>query len=67
MIQLKRFTRLMIKVGETKHVVFNLTYDDFSIIDRKMNKIIEPGIIKIMVGKSSDNIVLQDKIEIQNI
>jgi len=57
----------MIKVGETKHVVFNLTYDDFSIIDRQMNKIIEPGIIKIMVGKSSDNIVLQDKIEIQNI
>lgn len=64
MIQLKLFTRLMIKVGETKHVVFNLTYDDFSIIDRQMNKIIEPGIVKIMVGKSSDNIVLQDKIEI---
>ena len=64
MIQLKLFTRLMIKVGETKHVVFNLTYDDFNIIDRQMNKIIEPGIVKIMVGKSSDNIVLQDKIEI---
>jgi beta-glucosidase len=59
MIQLKGFTRLMIKVGETKRVVFTLDYDDFTIINKEMKRILEKVTIEIMIGTSSDNFVLK--------
>ena len=59
MIQLKGFTRLMIKSGEIKRVVFTLDYDDFTIINKEMKRILEKGTIEIMIGTSSDNFVLK--------
>ena len=59
MIQLKGFTRLMIKAGEIKRVVFTLDYDDFTIINKEMKRILEKGTIEIMIGTSSDNFVLK--------
>ena len=59
MIQLKGFTRLMIKVGEKKKVVFTFEYDDFSIINKEMKRVVEAGTIEIMIGTSSENFVLK--------
>jgi Beta-glucosidase-related glycosidases len=63
--QLRHFDRILLKKGESKTVTFQLTEDDFSIIDLKMNKIVEPGKFTIMVGASSDDIRLKDIIEIK--
>ena len=64
-MQLKRFDRQMIRAGETRHFEFTLTDDDFSIIDREMKRVVEPGTFKVMVGPSSDHIVLEGHIELK--
>ncbi len=62
-LQLKRFDRVMIRKGETRRVTFTLTADDFSIINRQMQRVVEPGSFLIMVGPASDHILLQEAIE----
>ena len=57
--QLKHFERRMIKSGEAEHFQFVLTADDLSIIDRKMQRVLEPGDFKVMIGSSSDDIMLE--------
>lgn len=57
--QLKHFARKMIRKGETERFCFMLTKDDLCIVDRNMNRIVEPGNFKIMIGSSSDNIRLE--------
>lgn len=57
--QLKHFERRMIKSGEAEHFQFVLTADDLSIIDRKMQRVLEPGDFKVMIGSSSDDIRLE--------
>ena len=49
----------MIRKGETERFCFMLTKDDLCIIDRNMNRVVEPGNFKIMIGSSSDNIRLE--------
>lgn len=57
--QLKHFERRMIKNGDVEHFQFVLTADDLSIIDRKMQRVLEPGDFKVMIGSSSDDIRLE--------
>ena len=64
MIQLKGFTRMIIKSGEIKRVIFTLDYDDFTIINKEMKRILEKGTIEIMIGTSSDNFVLKGSLNI---
>lgn len=63
--QLRHFNRIPLKRGESKTVTFELTEEDFSIIDQKMNKVVEPGKFTITVGGSSDDVRLKDVIEIK--
>lgn len=64
-LQLKHFDRVNIKKGETKKVVFNMTKEDLSIIDQNFESVVEPGTFTLMLGSSSDNIKLTDKIVVQ--
>ena len=57
--QLKHFARKMIRKGETERFCFMLTKDDLCIVDRNMNRVVEPGDFRIMIGSSSDNIRLE--------
>ena len=57
--QLKHFARKMIRKGESERFCFMLTKDDLCIVDRNMNRVVEPGDFKIMIGSSSDNIRLE--------
>ncbi len=57
--QLKHFARKMIRKGETERFCFMLTKDDLCIVDRNMNRVVEPGNFRIMIGSSSDNIRLE--------
>ncbi|CCY02671.1 putative uncharacterized protein [Prevotella sp. CAG:924] len=61
-MQLKRFCRVSVPKGETRHVSFVLQPDDFKFVGEKMSWNIEPGAVEIMVGSSSDRILLKDKL-----
>lgn len=65
--QLKHFSRINLKKGESKTVSFELSENDFSIIDQQMKQIVEPGKFKIMIGSSSEDIKLEDVINIETI
>ena len=57
--QLIRFARVPIKKGETKQVRFALADDDFQMLNRQMQWVVEPGTFRLMVGASSDDIRLE--------
>ncbi|MBD8348345.1 glycoside hydrolase family 3 N-terminal domain-containing protein [Dysgonomonas sp. HGC4] len=65
--QLKHFSRINLKKGESKTVSFELSKNDFSIIDQQMKQIVEPGKFKIMIGSSSEDIKLEDVVNIETI
>ena len=51
--ELKDFTRVELAAGETKTVKMNITPDKLAFYDQEMNRIVESGRFKIMVGASS--------------
>lgn len=55
--ELKDFKKVLIKAGETKDITLSISKKDLIVYDYKMNPIVEPGRVKLMVGKSSDEIV----------
>lgn len=59
MMQLKKFSRIFIPKGETKQVSFTLEAEDLEIVDQEMNHVVETGDFTVMVGPSSDNIILK--------
>lgn len=65
--QLKHFSRINLKKGESNTVSIELSENDFSIIDQQMKRIVEPGKFKIMIGSSSEDIKLEDVINIETI
>ena len=63
---LRGFERVNLKSGETKTISFTLTPDDLSIWNRDMHFVVEPGVFKVMIGASSEDIKLDGKFEIIN-
>ena len=63
--QLKHFARFYLKRGEEREVKFILSEEDFSLVDRNLKSIVEPGTFQIMIGAASDDIRLQTKVEIK--
>jgi beta-glucosidase len=64
-IQLKHFERIFIKKGEKKKITFIINHEDLSIINQKMEQVVEPGIFKVMVGASSDDIRLNSTLQVE--
>ncbi len=60
--QLRGFQRITLKPNEQKTVIFKLTANDFGLYNRNMDFVTEPGTFEIMIGKSSQDIVLRDSI-----
>lgn len=63
--QLKKFERSHFAAGETKKIVFKLAPEDLSVINPKMERVMEAGRFHVMVGASSDDIRLDEKVEIE--
>jgi beta-glucosidase len=57
--ELKGFGRVMLKPGESRHILWKLAPDDFSMLNRNLVKVIEPGDFSILVGSSSKDIRLK--------
>jgi len=50
--ELRGFARVTLKPGESQNVSFTLGPDELSLIDRRMQRVVEPGRFDIMVGTS---------------
>lgn len=63
--QLKYFERFYLKRGEVKEVKCVLSESDFTIIDRNLKTVVEPGTFQVMVGAASNDIRLQAKVVVR--
>jgi beta-glucosidase len=61
---LRGFERVPLGPGETKTVEFVLKPEDFELLDKNMNWVVEPGTFDIMIGASSEDIKLKQQIEL---
>lgn len=62
-MELKDFDRLHLSPGESKVVHFTLTPYQLSLLNDRMDRVVEPGEFKIMVGGKSPSYVAADKIK----
>ena len=62
---LRGFERVQLAAGETKQLKFMLHPDDLAILDKDMNWTVEPGVFKVMVGSSSEDIRLTEEFKIK--
>lgn len=63
--ELKGFTRISLASGETKEVTFKITPDLLSMLNADMEKVIEPGDFRIMIGASSVDIRLRGILRVE--
>jgi beta-glucosidase len=61
---LRGFERVLLKPNETKRVTFTLKPEDLEMLDINMKWIVEPGMFKVMIGASSEDIRLDGAFEI---
>ena len=62
-MELKDFTRITLTPGESKEVTFRLTPYQLSLLNDKMDRVVEPGEFKIMVGGKSPAYKAADRIK----
>jgi beta-glucosidase len=62
--ELKGFKRITLEPGQTKTITFELFANQLGFYNHDMCYVVEPGILEIMVGASSENLPLKTQIEI---
>lgn len=62
--ELRGFERVPMKAGESKTVEFTLSPDDISLLDEDLSPVVEAGIFEVMIGESSEDIVLKESFEV---
>lgn len=62
-IELKDFTRIHLQPGESKTISFELTPYELSLLNDHMDRVVEKGEFKIMVGGMSPDYVAKDEIK----
>lgn len=61
---LARFEKLHLAAGESRRVEFHLGPGDFTFLDADLRPVIEPGSIRVLVGRSSRDIRLAGTIQV---
>ena len=62
--ELKRFSKVNIKSGETVQVLFELPMNELSLWDENMKEVVEPGEFDLQIGTASDQILLSKTIKV---
>ena len=62
--ELKGFRRIHLAPGECRTVIFEMPIDQLGFYDESMKLVVEPGIIQVMIGSSSEEIHLSGSFEI---
>jgi beta-glucosidase len=55
--ELRGFQRITLDPGQSKAVEFSLGFDELAALDREMQRVVEPGTFRIMVGGNSRDLV----------
>jgi beta-glucosidase len=64
--QLRGFRRVALQPGEKSDVEFALGPEDLSLLNRHMERVVEPGAFEVMIGASSKDIRLSGTFEVTN-
>lgn len=62
--ELKGFKRIRLALNEQKEVKFNLGPEELSMLNKALERIVEPGTFRIMIGASSKDIRLRGVLEV---
>ena len=62
--ELKGFKRVALEPGETRTVEFELPAEALGFYGKNMEFAVEPGVFKVMVGRSSEDILLEGEFEV---
>ncbi len=65
-LELKGFQRIHLKKGETKTLSFLITPTMLEMLNDKMERVVEPGDFRIMIGSSSRELWLKDTLSVTN-
>jgi beta-glucosidase len=63
--ELKGFKRITLESNKKRTLEFTLGPEELSFTNREMKQVIEPGTINVMIGKSSEDIQLKGKFEVE--
>lgn len=61
--ELKNFDRIHLRKGESKTISFTLTPYQLSLLNDKMDRVVEEGVFKIMIGGKSPSYIAADHIK----
>ncbi|MFZ6011917.1 MAG: glycoside hydrolase family 3 C-terminal domain-containing protein [Bacteroidota bacterium] len=64
-MELKGFQRIHLKAGESREVRFAITPAMLSMLNEKMETVVEPGDFRIMIGASSRDLRLKQTVTVQ--
>jgi beta-glucosidase len=62
--ELRGFAKVFLQPGETKSCAFQLTPDELALYDANLQRVVEPGQFRIMVGASAEDIRLQTELQV---
>jgi beta-glucosidase len=63
--QLCGFAKLALEPGETKTCTLKVSPDDLALYDKDLKRVVEPGLFRLMVGSSSDDIRLRGEFQVK--
>ena len=63
-MELKGFQRIYLKAGESKQISFTITPAMLSMFNKEMNRVVEPGDFRIMIGGSSKDLRLKSNLHV---
>ena len=64
-IELKAFARVHLEPGQEKEVSFVLGREELQLLDRNLRWVVEPGVVRVLVGGSSKDIRLRGELTIR--
>jgi len=62
--ELKGFERVSLAPGETRTVKFKLNSEHLSLLNRHLERVVEPGTFEVRIGASSADIRLKTTFEV---
>ena len=63
-MELKGFRRISLRPGESQRVRFDVGFDQLSMLDGNMKRVVEPGDFRILVGSSARDIRLRGFVKV---
>ena len=63
--ELKGFEKITLDAGEKQTVIFKLTPEHLSFLDKNLDPIVEPGMFDVMVGSSSGDIRIKGEFKVK--